>query len=162
MWRLTYRCFVYPYTNRATSNTAVSSGNPTECAVPSTVSLVLSFRRNAVAFADQYTIDASTLDRGLPCGHYLCSRQRNGRRSSYAGRGARRLTMSDAQDSNAYSVGRIYSHNVVIACLPAGLDGLAAAALGASNMLRTFGQLRFGLLVGVGGGVPDLERGVDV
>lgn len=72
------------------------------------------------------------------------------------------VVMPDAQDSNAYSVGRIHSHNVVIACLPAGVDGLAAAATVASNMLRTFGQLRFGLLVGIGGGVPDLEHGIDI
>lgn len=72
------------------------------------------------------------------------------------------LALSDAQDSNAYSAGRIYTYNVVIACLPAGVDGLAAAVTVASNMLRTFGQLRFGLLVGIGGGVPDLERGIDI
>lgn len=70
--------------------------------------------------------------------------------------------LSDAQDSNAYSAGRIYRHNVVIACLPAGVDGLAAAATVASNMLRSFTQLRFGLLVGIGGGVPDLEHGLDI
>lgn len=68
----------------------------------------------------------------------------------------------DVQGSNAYSVGWIYSHNVVIACLPAGMNGLAAAATVASNMLRTFGQRRFGLPVGVGGGAPDLGRGIDV
>ena len=72
------------------------------------------------------------------------------------------MPLQDVQDHNAYSVGRMHGHNVVIACLPAGVDGLVAAATVASNMSRTFGQLRFGLLVGIGGGVPDLERGIDI
>jgi hypothetical protein len=38
---------------------------------------------------------------------------------------------------------------VVIACLPAGVDG-------------TFSGLRFGLMVGIGGGIPNLDKGVDI
>jgi hypothetical protein len=67
---------------------------------------------------------------------------------------------TDAQDYNAYFVGRLHDHNVVIACLPAGVDGLAAAATVAKDMLRTFKELRFGLLVGIGGGIPHLKRRV--
>ena len=57
-------------------------------------------------------------------------------------------------DSNVYIRGRIGNHNVVIACLPAGKLGTHSAAITATNMFRTFTELRFSLLVGVGGGVP--------
>jgi nucleoside phosphorylase len=72
------------------------------------------------------------------------------------------ITKKDVHDHNTYFGGRIHDHNVVIACLPAGVDGLAAAATVAKDMSRTFGQLRFGLLVGIGGGIPDLEAGTDI
>jgi nucleoside phosphorylase len=32
----------------------------------------------------------------------------------------------------------------------------------AANMLRTFTGLRFGLMVGIGGGIPNLDKGVDI
>jgi len=60
----------------------------------------------------------------------------------------------DRSDSNTYRLGRIAEHNVVLACLPAGVSGLASAATVAAQMLSTFKSIRFGLLVGVGGGVP--------
>lgn len=60
-------------------------------------------------------------------------------------------------DSNAYSLGSIGQHNVVIACLPSGTMGTNAAATTASNMLRSFPKIRFGLMVGIGGGAPDPE-----
>ncbi|RMZ39355.1 serine/threonine-protein kinase ripk4 [Aspergillus flavus] len=56
-------------------------------------------------------------------------------------------------DENAYIVGRMGKHNVVIA-RPIG-QGKANAADAAVNMTRTFPQIRFGLLVGVGGGATD-------
>ena len=65
-------------------------------------------------------------------------------------------------DDNIYIAGRIHTHNVMIACLPAGDDGLAAAAVVARDMIRTFTNLRFGLLVGIGGGIPDFEQGYDI
>jgi nucleoside phosphorylase len=55
-------------------------------------------------------------------------------------------------DINEYTLGRIGIHNVVIACLPAGLMGNGPAAVVANNMQRSF-QIKFGLMVGVGGGV---------
>src|SRR6201996_7214068 len=58
------------------------------------------------------------------------------------------------QDNNNYVLGRVGKHNVVMACLPAGVYGTNAAATAASNMLRTFTEIRFGLLVGIGGGIP--------
>ncbi|KAF5621704.1 nacht and ankyrin domain protein [Fusarium tjaetaba] len=58
------------------------------------------------------------------------------------------------QDTNTYTFGNIGIHNIVIACLPLGRYGLTNAATVANNMRRTFTSVRFGLMVGVGGGVP--------
>ena len=55
-------------------------------------------------------------------------------------------------DDNEYTLGRIGVHNVVIACLPAGLMGNGPAAIVANNMQRSF-PIKFGLMVGIGGGV---------
>lgn len=63
-------------------------------------------------------------------------------------------------DSNSYTFGRIWKHNVVVASLPSGTYGTNPAACVASQMSRSFQWLRFGLLVGIGGGVPKL-RGED-
>lgn len=55
-------------------------------------------------------------------------------------------------DYNAYTLGSIHGHNVVIACLPG--VGNSSAATAATQMRNTFTSLRFVLLVGIGGGVP--------
>jgi nucleoside phosphorylase len=55
-------------------------------------------------------------------------------------------------DENEYTLGRIGVHNVVIACLPAGFKGNGPAAIVAKDMQRSF-PIKFGLMVGVGGGV---------
>uniref|UniRef100_A0A093V7H5 Vegetative incompatibility protein HET-E-1 n=1 Tax=Talaromyces marneffei PM1 TaxID=1077442 RepID=A0A093V7H5_TALMA len=57
-------------------------------------------------------------------------------------------------DHNAYTLGKIHGHNVVIACLPSGIYGTTSATIVLTQMLPTFPSLRFGLLVGIGGGVP--------
>ncbi|KAL3480339.1 hypothetical protein BJX99DRAFT_266815 [Aspergillus californicus] len=57
-------------------------------------------------------------------------------------------------DHNTYTLGRRASHNAVIACLPSGVYGTTSATIVLSHMLPTFPYLRFGLLVGIGGGVP--------
>lgn len=72
------------------------------------------------------------------------------------------IPSQDERDHNNYVLGRVHNHNVVIACLPAGVDGNNAAATVAANMLRTFTGLRFGLMVGIGGGIPNLEKDVDI
>jgi hypothetical protein len=59
----------------------------------------------------------------------------------------------DINDTNAYTLGRIGAHNVVIASLPDGEYGISAAATVATNMLRSFPNVRIGLMVGIGGGV---------
>jgi nucleoside phosphorylase len=61
-------------------------------------------------------------------------------------------------DKNIYTLGRIWEHNVVIACLPSGTTGITPAAKVATDMLRSFRRIRFGLLVGVGGGSPNPNK----
>ncbi|PTB63415.1 purine and uridine phosphorylase [Trichoderma citrinoviride] len=56
--------------------------------------------------------------------------------------------------SGQYTLGRIGPHYVVMACLPAGLIGTNAAATVATKMVCNFPSIRFGLMVGIGGGVP--------
>ncbi|KAI8624181.1 ankyrin repeat-containing domain protein [Xylariaceae sp. FL1651] len=57
-------------------------------------------------------------------------------------------------DNNAYTLGRIGKHNVVIAVLPHREYGLVSAANVARDMIRSFPNLRLGLMVGIGGGAP--------
>ncbi|KAJ9607047.1 hypothetical protein H2200_008119 [Cladophialophora chaetospira] len=73
-----------------------------------------------------------------------------------------RCTVQDKLDSNNYVLGRIHEHNVVVSCLPAGAYGTVSAARVANDMLRTFPGLRFGLMVGIGGGIPNLSKGLDI
>ncbi|KAK4205993.1 nucleoside phosphorylase domain-containing protein, partial [Rhypophila decipiens] len=73
-----------------------------------------------------------------------------------------RLATQDANDNNIYTLGSIGAHNVVIACLPHWNYGQVNAANVARDMLRAFPNVRFGLMVGIGGGVPtkqDLRLG---
>ncbi|KAL4786822.1 purine and uridine phosphorylase [Aspergillus varians] len=57
------------------------------------------------------------------------------------------------KDTNSYLLGRSGVHNVVIATAGGGYGTVVAAEV-ASQMVRTFKKIRFGLLVGIGGGVP--------
>lgn len=58
------------------------------------------------------------------------------------------------QDSNSYILGRLHSHKVVIACLPRGEVGGSSAAVSARDMLGVFPNIRVGLMVGIGAGIP--------
>src|SRR2546423_6958729 len=60
----------------------------------------------------------------------------------------------DPSDTNIYTLGRMGEHNVVVACLPAGQTGNNSAVASAVQMKSKFTSIRFGLMVGVGGGVP--------
>jgi nucleoside phosphorylase len=64
------------------------------------------------------------------------------------------LPSTNARDSNVYNLGRVYNHKVVIALLPTGVYGTTSAATTAKEMLFSFPNIRFGLLVGIGGGIP--------
>jgi nucleoside phosphorylase len=63
-------------------------------------------------------------------------------------------------DKNLYALGSISGHNVAIVCLPAGRIGNNPAATVATQMRATFKKIRFGLMVGIGGGVPSTEADV--
>src|SRR5271170_3163346 len=66
----------------------------------------------------------------------------------------------NSDDANTYTLGRIGDHNVVLACLPAGQTGTNSAAAVAMQMKSTFRAIRFGLMVGIGGGVPSAEADI--
>lgn len=66
----------------------------------------------------------------------------------------------DPRDHNNYCLGRIGVHNVAIACLPAGATGTTSAAIVASHILSTFTSIRIGLMVGVGGGAPNVRNDI--
>ncbi|KAJ3332285.1 hypothetical protein HDU93_009184, partial [Gonapodya sp. JEL0774] len=70
------------------------------------------------------------------------------------------LPYEDDGDDNVYTFGRMGEHNVVIACLPAGMMGTNSAAGVATKMKMKFRSLRFGLMVGIGGGVPSEEADI--
>jgi nucleoside phosphorylase len=65
-------------------------------------------------------------------------------------------------DHNTYVLGDVAGHNVVIACLPSGIYGTTSAALVADQLLATFPSIRFGLMVGIGGGVPDKQPDIQL
>src|SRR5271156_6128338 len=70
------------------------------------------------------------------------------------------LPASSLHDDNIYTFGRMGHHNVVIACLPKGKYGLTSAASVAKDMLRSFPSIRFGLMVGIGGGAPSPKHDI--
>ncbi|EAW19678.1 uncharacterized protein NFIA_027520 [Aspergillus fischeri NRRL 181] len=63
-------------------------------------------------------------------------------------------------DENNYELGSMSGKNVVIACLPYGVYGTTSATSVVTQMRPTFPSLRFGLMVGIGGGVPN--RSADI
>ncbi|RYP12846.1 hypothetical protein DL767_011071 [Monosporascus sp. MG133] len=65
-----------------------------------------------------------------------------------------RLDDLAVHDNNDYTLGRIGKHNVVIVILPHWQYGLVNAATVAKDMVRSFPNVRIGLMVGIGGGVP--------
>jgi len=65
-----------------------------------------------------------------------------------------------AGDDNAYTLGGISGHNIVVVCLPLGVYGTVSAATVAAHMRITFPSIRFGLMVGIGGGVPSTKNDI--
>ncbi|KAL4862435.1 hypothetical protein BDV12DRAFT_203052 [Aspergillus spectabilis] len=65
-----------------------------------------------------------------------------------------RPEMLSPNDNNHYTLGEIRGHQVVIAVLPDGEYGTSSAAGVARDMVHSFPNIRFGLMVGIGGGVP--------
>jgi nucleoside phosphorylase len=66
----------------------------------------------------------------------------------------------DPADKTLYALGSIGGHNVAIACLPAGRIGNNPATAVSTQMRATFKAIRFGLMVGIGGGVPSAEADI--
>lgn len=67
-----------------------------------------------------------------------------------------------SNDPNTYTLGSIGKHNIVIACLPQGEIGTSSAATFATWMISTFPSIKFGLMVGIGGGIAPKVRLGDV
>ena len=63
-------------------------------------------------------------------------------------------------DENIYHIGKIQDHYVVVACLPATKSNTDSTAAVARDLKRSFNSIRFGLLVGVGGGNPSDEADI--
>ncbi|GAM37811.1 hypothetical protein TCE0_033r08046 [Talaromyces pinophilus] len=63
-------------------------------------------------------------------------------------------------DNNAYTLGRIGEHNVVIAVLPNGEYGISSAASVARDMMHSFPDIRIGMMVGIGGGAPSRKHDI--
>ncbi|EXA28433.1 hypothetical protein FOVG_19962 [Fusarium oxysporum f. sp. pisi HDV247] len=57
-------------------------------------------------------------------------------------------------DNNHYTLGKVGKHNVVIAVLPDNEYGKSSAASVARDMMHSFPNIRFGLMVGIAGGAP--------
>jgi nucleoside phosphorylase len=68
------------------------------------------------------------------------------------------LEAQPKHDENNYVLGTIGKHNVAIACLPE--YGVVSAAVVAKSMQNTFPRLRFGLMVGIGGGIPSKKNDI--
>lgn len=64
----------------------------------------------------------------------------------------RHPSLPTSRDSNSYTLGRMGEHNVVLAVMPQ--IGNNPAASVATQLLNDFKCIRFGLLVGIGGGIP--------
>lgn len=67
-----------------------------------------------------------------------------------------------ANDENTYTLGKIGGHNVVIVGLPTGRIGTNDSAAVITRMASTFPNIKFGMMVGVGGGIPYKTRLGDV
>lgn len=64
-------------------------------------------------------------------------------------------------DENLYCAGRIGVHDIVINC-PTGSTGYYTAQDVARDIKATFPCLQYAMLVGIGGGAPNLDMGMDV
>ncbi|KAE8386919.1 nucleoside phosphorylase domain-containing protein [Aspergillus alliaceus] len=63
-------------------------------------------------------------------------------------------------DPNAYVLGELNGHRIVVACLPVGVYGIISAATVVSHVVSTFPRIQFGLMVGIGGGVPSTRNDI--
>ncbi|RPA71805.1 purine and uridine phosphorylase [Ascobolus immersus RN42] len=64
-------------------------------------------------------------------------------------------------DVNVYTLGEVHHHKVVIFGLAAGDMGKVSASTSAHHLEKTFHNIQLGCMIGVGGGIPDLETGIN-
>jgi hypothetical protein len=64
------------------------------------------------------------------------------------------LEFVSPHDNNYYTLGKVGKYNVVIAVLPDNEYGKSSAVSVARDMMHSFPNIRFGLMVGIAGGVP--------
>ncbi|RVD82396.1 uncharacterized protein DFL_006822 [Arthrobotrys flagrans] len=72
----------------------------------------------------------------------------------------RPVDLDSRDDNNSYIFGTIKGHGVVIASLPEGMYATVEGALVAGGMVRSFPNLRFALMVGIGGGAPSNKHDI--
>src|SRR6266536_937105 len=60
----------------------------------------------------------------------------------------------DGHDSNLYTLERMGYHNIVITYLPIGWQGGNTVIMVATRMMNKFPNIKIGLMVGIGGGLP--------
>lgn len=70
------------------------------------------------------------------------------------------LKVAADKDNNNYAMGKIGEYNVVMAVLPKSEYGTISAAIVARDMVRSFPNTRFGLMVGIGGGAPSAKHDI--
>jgi nucleoside phosphorylase len=63
--------------------------------------------------------------------------------------------LGKGSDNNLYVLGRIGQLNVVMTCLPMGRYGNNTAVVVATRMMGEFLNTKIGLMVGIGGGLPN-------
>lgn len=63
-------------------------------------------------------------------------------------------------DPNAYILGNLHGHHIVIACLPTGKCGTISAATTVAHLTSTFPRVKYALMVGIGGGVPNSSHDI--
>ena len=73
---------------------------------------------------------------------------------------ARHTETITSLDNNIYEFGQVGNHNIIIGCLPSGEYGLVSAASVADTMVRNLPNIKVGLLVGIGGGLPSVNHDI--
>ncbi|KAL2844553.1 hypothetical protein BJY01DRAFT_248064 [Aspergillus pseudoustus] len=61
-------------------------------------------------------------------------------------------------DTNSYTLGSVHGHNVVMVCLPA--MGTNSAVAVVNHLRSSFPNVQYGLMVGIGGGVPSAKADI--
>ncbi|PTB81710.1 purine and uridine phosphorylase, partial [Trichoderma longibrachiatum ATCC 18648] len=63
-------------------------------------------------------------------------------------------------DDNVYFFGSVGKHNVVVTGLPKGKIGTVSAAVTARTLVGSFPSIKFGFMIGIGGGVPSEDHDI--